>query len=350
MASRTFPEAFSTTVLVSGGTGFVATHLILQLLTAGYKVRTTARNISSSSSLLQALQKAKLAPEVLSHLSFFETDLTKDEGWTRAIQGCTYIHHVASPFPAGVPKTDDELILPAREGTLRVLRAAREAGVKRVIMTSSFAAIGYGPPPQSEPFTETSWSDLSSKPALPAYHKSKTLAERAAWDFISSHDSETEAQGKQNLELTVLNPVGIFGPILSAKVNSSVQIIQNLLDGSMPACPQIYFGIVDVRDLAALHICAMLDPAAKNERFIAVSDAGAVSLISIARMIREGRPDGNLATKVPTKEDMGTLVPLLGDVKNASNEKAKSVLGWKPRTIEETILDTVDSLVKFGGV
>ncbi|PVH88648.1 NAD(P)-binding protein [Cadophora sp. DSE1049] len=314
-------------VVVWRGTGFVATHLILQLLTAGYKVRTTLRTISSSSSLLQILKEAGLSPETISHLSFFKADLTKDESWTEAIQGCTHIHH-------------------------------------HVIMTSSFAAIGYGHPPQSEPFTETSWSDLTSKPALPAYHRSKTLAERAGWDFTSSLDSEPEVEGKPNLELTVLNPVGIFGPILSEQVNSSVQIIQKLLDGSIPACPQIKFGIVDVRDFAALYILAMLDPTARNERFIAANDAGAVSMIGIARIIRDGRSEGNLTEKVPTRQlwnwivwfaglfvkEMGAMVPPLGEVKNASNGKAKSVLGWKPRNIKDTMFETVDSLVKFGVV
>ncbi|KAH7409169.1 hypothetical protein BKA64DRAFT_732067 [Cadophora sp. MPI-SDFR-AT-0126] len=361
MSLKSVSEASKTSVLVTGGSGFVATHLILQLLTSEYQVRTTLRTISSSSSLLQILKEADLSPETLSRLSFFEADLTKDKGWAEAVQGCTYIHHVASPFPAGAPRTDDELIIPAREGTLRILRAARDSGVKRVIMTSSFAAIGYGHPPQAEPFTETSWSDLTSEPVLPAYHRSKTLAERAAWDFISSLGFEPGVGGKAKLELTVVNPVGIFGPILSAKVNSSVQIIQKLLDGSIPACPRISFGIVDVRDLAALHILAMLDPTAGNERFIAVNDAGAVSMLGIARIIKNGRSEGKAVAKVPTRElwnwvikllglfvkEIGIMVPLLGDVKNASNEKAKGVLGWKPRTLEETVLDTVDSLVKF---
>lgn len=333
------------TVLVTGGSGYVASHLILKLLQDGYTVRTTIRSLSKEEQVRSALQKAG---EVhMNRLTFHPADLTQDKGWVEAIQGCSYIHHVASPFPGQAPKDENELIIPAREGTIRVLKAAREAGVKRLIFTSSFATIGYGSGDQKEPYTENHWSVLDG---LPAYHKSKTLAEKAAWDFI-----ETEGG---DLELSVINPVGIFGPLLSDSISSSIDLIKKLMDGSVARCPQTYFNIVDVRDLADLHIRAMLDPAARNERFIASSDGKPLALIEVARIISEGRP--KKAQKVPTGEMPSWIVrfaalfspaarqvvPFLGVIRLLDNGKAKKVLGWTPRAMEDTILDTVDSLVE----
>jgi nucleoside-diphosphate-sugar epimerase len=240
--------------------------------------------------------------------------------------------------------------VPARDGALRVLRAARDAGIKRMVLTSSFAAVGYGQSTQKEAFTEENWSILDGRIPVPAYHKSKTIAERAAWDFVKRESG--------NLELAVVNPVGIFGPVLGADFSSSIQIFKKLMDGSVVGCPQISFGVVDVRDLADLHIRAMLDPAAKNERFIGANDDGPVSMLDIAKTIKKNRPEK--ANKVPTKQlpnwlvrtigffepSVRQLVPQLGDVKNCSNEKAKAVLGWTPRSTAETIRDTVDSLVE----
>lgn len=340
----------STTVLVTGGSGFMGAHLILQLLAAGYIVRTTIRNLSRENEIRKWLLDAGAAGT--DRLSFFAADLTKDDGWPRAIRGCTFVHHVASPFPSGTPKDENELILPAREGTLRVLSAAQKEGVKRVILTSSFAAIGYGHHSRSkkEPFTEKDWSNLDDSVA--AYHKSKTIAEKAAWQFIKDQGA--------GLELTVINPVGIFGPILSSDYSSSIDIVKRLMDGSIPGCPQLYFGTVDVRDLADLHIRAMTDPAANGQRFIAVNDGGPISILDIAKIIKKNRPEK--AAKVPTKQLPNLLIHVmalfsptargissqLGDIKIAENKKAKSILGWKPRSAEETMLDTADSLVAFG--
>lgn len=335
-------------VLVTGGSGFVASHLILQLLAAGYAVRTTVRNLEKGEEARKSLRDAGTA--ALDRLSFLVADLTKDEGWAQAVESCTYVHHVASPFPPGIPKSEDELIVPARDGTIRVLRAARDAGVKRVMMTSSFAAIGYGHAAQEEAFTEMDWSVIDGKIPVPPYHKSKTVAERAAWEFIRNEGGK--------LELVVINPVGIFGPVFSANFSSSIQIITKLMDGSVPACPQISFGVVDVRDLAKLHISAMLDPAARNERFIVVNNDGPVSMLDIAKIIRKERPEK--AHKVPNKQlpnwlvrtvgffdpSIQQIVPQLGDIKRCSNEKAKEVLGWTPKSTEETVLATVDSLAK----
>ncbi|EHK17314.1 uncharacterized protein TRIVIDRAFT_42497 [Trichoderma virens Gv29-8] len=333
------------TVLVTGGSGYVASHLILKLLQDGYTIRTTLRSLSKEQQVRSTLQNAGAVH--MDRLSFHAADLTHDKGWEEAVQGCSYVHHVASPFPGHTPKDENELIIPAREGTLRVLKAARDARVKRVVFTSSFATIGYGDKDRQGPYTENDWSVLDG---LPAYHKSKTLAEKAAWDFI-------EAEGG-GLELSVVNPVGIFGPVLSNDMSSSIDLVVKLMDGSIPKCPRTYFNIVDVRDLADLHIRAMLDPAAKGGRFIASSDGKPLALFDVARIISQGRPEK--ARKVPTGE-MPTwivrlaaifsptarqAVPFLDVIRSLNNEKPKKVLGWTPRAAQDTILDTVDSLVE----
>ena len=222
-------------------------------------------------------------------LSFYAADLESDAGWREAVAGCDYVLHVASPFPAAVPKHEDELIVPAREGALRVLRAARDAGVKRVVLTSSFAAVGYGHAPQSAPFTETNWTNPAGRD-VSAYVKSKTLAERAAWDFIAKEDGA--------LELSVVNPVGVFGPVLGPDYSTSILIVQRLMDGAMPGCPQLVFGIVDVRDVADLHLRAMTNPAAKGERFLAVA-GDFMSIRDIALVLKERM--GAAGRRVPTR-------------------------------------------------
>lgn len=193
-------------------------------------------------------------------LSFVAADLLSDVNWSTAVAGCDYVMHVASPFPATMPANEDDLIVPAREGTLRVLRAARDAGVKRVVLTSSFVAVGYGQTYRTEPYTEADWTNVDGDVA--AYGKSKTLAERAAWDFIAREGGA--------LELAVVNPVGIFGPALGKDLSTSIEIVKRMMDGALPGLPNLAFGIVDVRDLADLHLRAMVDPAASGERFLAV--------------------------------------------------------------------------------
>ena len=199
-------------ILVTGGSGFIASHLILQLLHKGYTVRTTVRNLASETSVRKNLETAGAPSDTSLILSFIAADLSRDDGWVEAVQGCTCVYHVASPFPLELPKHEDDLIVPAREGTLRVLRAARDAGVKRVVLTSSFAAVGYGwPSTRTEIFTEEDWSvtDGSSGIKLTPYQKSKAVAERAAWEFL-------EKEGG-SLELAVVNPVGVFGPVLGKR-------------------------------------------------------------------------------------------------------------------------------------
>ncbi len=202
--------------------------------------------------------------------------ISRDKGWAEAVSGCRFVLHVASPFPASAPAHEDDLIIPAREGALRVLRAGRDAGVERVVLTSFFAAIGYGHKPQDAPFDEASWTNIDA-PGVSAYAKSKTLAERAAWDFIKREGG--------NLELSVINPVGIFGPTFGPDYSTSILIVKRLLDGAVPVCTRIGFGVVDVRDVANLHIHAMTSPIAKGQRFLAVAGQS-VSLLDVAGILK----------------------------------------------------------------
>ncbi len=334
-------------VLVTGGSGFVGAHCILQLLTAGYRVRTTVRDLTRETVVRAMLKTGGAEPD--GALTFASADLMSDAWWADAAAGCNFVLHVASPLPAYVPKHEDELIVPAREGTLRVLRAARDAGVKRVVMTSSFAAIGYGKAPLDRPFNEEDWTDPTAK-GLTAYTKSKTLAERAAWEFMTREGGA--------LELATVNPVVVFGPVLGSDYSTSIQVVQRLLDGSMPGCPRLMFGVVDVRDVADLHLRAMTDKAAKGERFLATGD-GFMSMREIALALKARM--GNVAKGVSTRElpdwllrgaaifspVIRQIVPELGKVKNASNEKARRVLGWTPRSNEEAVIATGESLLRL---
>src|ERR1700720_2022461 len=227
------------TILVTGGSGFIGSHCILQLLAAGHRVRTTVRSLKREEYVRALLKQGGAEPG--DRLSFFAADLESDAGWPRAVAGCEYVLHVASPLPSSVPKNEAALIIPAREGTLRVLRASRDAGVKRVVLTSSFAAIGYGRKERQAPFTEKDWTDLSGEVVAP-YAKSKTLAERAAWDFVAKEGGQ--------LELSVVNPVAVFGPVLGADYSASILLVERLMGGAMPGVPHLYFGVVDVRDVA----------------------------------------------------------------------------------------------------
>lgn len=336
------------TVLVTGGSGFVASHCILKLLSAGHAVRTTLRSLRREGEVRSMLKVGGAEPGEL--LSFFATDLERDAGWTEALAGCDYVLHVASPFPAAVPTHEDDIIVPAREGTLRVLRAAREAGVKRAVLTSSFAAIGYGHEQQGMPFEENSWTELDV-PGLAPYVKSKTLAERAAWAFIAEEGG--------GLELAVINPVAVFGPALGADFSTSILLLQRLMDGAIPGCPRLYFGVVDVRDVADLHVSAMTHPAAKGERFLAVAgECMSIRDIALTLKRRMGASAGRVHTfqlpdwlvRIAAVFDpmARQILPELGKVKNASNAKAKRMLGWAPRSNEESIVATAESLVRLG--
>jgi nucleoside-diphosphate-sugar epimerase len=336
------------TVLVTGGSGFLGSHVILQLLRADYDVRTTVRSLNRESQVRARFNDAGV--DFGGRLAFFAADLERDEGWAAAVSGCDFVIHVASPIPAAAPEHEDELIRPARDGALRVLKAARAAKVRRVVLTSSCGAIYYGHPPQAAPFDVTTWTNTSGE--MSAYVRSKAIAERAAWDFMAAEGG--------TLELSVVNPTGIFGPVLGADVSSSIELVTRLLKG-MPGCPRLFFGVVDVRDVADLHLRAMTDPAANGERFIA-SSGDLMSMFDIARVLKARL--GDTARKVPTRElpnwlvrvasrfdpKLRPLVPLLDSTRRATSAKAQRLLGWRPRSPEEALIATAQSLIRFGVV
>ena len=334
-------------VVVTGGSGFLGAHCILALLKQGFRVRTTVRSRAREADVLAMLRVGGAEPG--DALSFAIADLMSDKGWSEAMAGCAYVLHVASPFPPGVPKHEDELIIPARQGALRVLRAARDAGVRRVVLTSSFAAIGYGKMPlNGQPFTEENWTDPTAR--VSAYVKSKTLAERAAWDFIASEGGA--------LELAVVNPVGIFGPVFGPDHSTSTEFVQRMLNGGLPGLPRLSFGVVDARDVADLHVRAMTNPAAKGERFLAVA-GDFMTVREIAQTLKARL--GDAAARVTTRQlpdwlvrivglfnpEAAQLVTELGKVKNATNAKAVRMLGWAPRPREDALVATGESLIRL---
>jgi dihydroflavonol-4-reductase len=335
-------------VLVTGGSGFVGGHVILQLLEAGHEVRTSVRSLAKEQAVRDTLAQAGATN--LDQLSFVAADLEKDDRWAEAVTGCDYVQHVASPFPLAQPKDENDLIRPAVDGTLRVLRAARDAGVKRVVLTSSFAAIGYGHGDQAAAYTEADWTNVDG-PAVQPYMKSKTLAERAAWDFV-----EREGNG---LELAVVNPVGIFGPVLNEDLSTSIEIIKRMLEGGLPGAPRLYFGVVDVRDVAGMQVRAMTAPEAKGERFLAVA-GDPVSIYDMSVILQQGM--GEKAAKAKLRQIPDWLMrimalfnplareagPRLGIRAAASNTKARELLGWQFRSNEEAIVASGESLVRLG--
>lgn len=319
----------SKTVLVTGGNGYVGTQLIAALLRAGSPVRATVRSTAYEAELRAAVRRGDADD---AGLEIVAADLTADDGWPAAMAGCEEVHHVASPIPAAQPENPDELIVPAREGTLRVLRAARDAGARRVVLTSSFAAIGYTPKPGAE-FTEDDWTDPNT-PGLAPYPRSKAIAERAAWDLMERDGGDTE--------LVVVNPTFILGPALTTDLRSSMGLIKAMLDGTMSVAPRHRFGVADVRDVADLHIRAMAAPEAAGNRFLAVADGPTLSFLEVADILR--RRLGPLAARVPTLEAPGDDLPR----PIIHNDRARKELGWRPRAAETTIVETAESLRDLG--
>lgn len=336
------------TVLVTGGTGFVAAQCILALLHQGYRVRTTLRSLASQASVLETLQTGGSTPG--DQLEFVEADLTSDKNWDAALHGCTYVLHVASPVSFATPADESAHLKPAVEGTLRVLKAARDAGVKRVVLTSSFGAVGFSHTDRTTETTEADWTDPQLK-GLSTYEKSKGLAERAAWKFIQQEGGA--------LELTVINPVAILGPSLGRHTSGSFDIVKHLLDGSLKAVPNIPLNVVDVRDVADLHVRAMTHPAANGQRFIASAD-GQISMPEIARLLQQKLP--HVAGKVSSRPvpdwvlrfaslfnaQAKTGAMFLNVNRRVSTAKAKQLLGWQPlATSEQAILAAAESLVRY---
>jgi nucleoside-diphosphate-sugar epimerase len=316
-----------TTTLVTGGTGYLATRLIADLLDGGTEVRTTVRSLDRADEVRSAVRRAGVDD---SGLSFVAASLTDDEGWVPALAGIEDVYHVASPMIQST--IADEVVVPARDGSLRVLRAARDAGARRVVLTSSFAAIGYSPKPVRD-YDESDWTDPAT-PGLPAYPLSKVVAERAAWDFIEREGADTE--------LVVVNPTWVAGPTLTDSARSSLQFFAGLLDGTIPAVPRQRFGIADVRDVSAAHIAAMSKQEAAGKRYLVLADGPTMTYLDVARVLRERL--GALGSRVTTEELPGDEpTPLV-----IHNERAKSELGFQPRPAEETIIETAESLRELG--
>jgi dihydroflavonol-4-reductase len=333
------------TVLVTGGSGFIASYCIITLLNNGYRVKATLRSLKKADLVKQMLKEGGITS--FDDLSFAEADLQNESSWEKAVEGCQYVIHVASPTPHTDARTEDDFVIPAKNGVLFVLKAAKQAGVKRVVLTSAFGAVGFGTS-KATPYTEEDWTVLND--SVFPYQKSKTISEKAAWDFIKNEGA--------GMELAVVNPTGVLGPVLADDFSHSIQNIKQMLNGNMKACPKIVSGYVDVRDVADLHYKAMTLPQANGQRFIAVAGGG-YSLLDIADVLRKNL--GGKATRVPSKElpnwfikllaifnpKLKAVEPYLGMVKKASSEKAIIMLGWKPRPVEEAALATANSLIKM---
>jgi len=331
------------TVLVTGGSGYIAGFLIRQLVENGWTVNTTVRNL-------------KREPEVRgwlnvdnTRLRFFAADLESDAGWADAMAGCSHVAHVASPFPLDVPKHADELVVPAREGALRALRFAKGAGVRRFVLTSSMAAIAYGHGNGGGVYSEADWTNLDNPDVMP-YPRSKTVAERAARDWA-------RAEGG-TMEFASINPAAVFGPLLSDDLSTSIELVKQLLEGKVPMCPDIGFGIIDVRDVADLHYRALTAPDIRDERY--VCSGPFLKMIDVANILTANL--GDKARKVPTRKmpdwllklfalvrpELKQLVAELGNVRGGDSSHAMQTLGWTMRTPEEAILATANSLIERG--
>lgn len=340
----------SKTVLVTGASGFIAQQLIVNLLAQGHAVRGTVRSKSKGETLRTALAKHT---DRASEIELVEADLESDRGWPEAVAGVDVIQHLASPFPMAAPKNPDDLIRPARDGALRVLRAAKAAGANRVIMTSSCAAIAYGWGDRlPEVLTEKDWSDPNNTSDCPPYMQSKTLAERAAWDYVNG-----EGRG---IALTTINPVAVFGPILSAQVKTSVGIVAQIMTGKYPALPNAGIQVVDVRDVSAAHIAAMDDPSTTSERYILADKF--YWLRDFADVLREAFPSH--ASKIPTRAlpdflvrflaifngDMKTIATELGRRRFSSSDKVRKLLGRELIPGDDAIRASAETLIQYGAV
>jgi dihydroflavonol-4-reductase len=340
----------SNTVLVSGAGGFIAMHCILQLLEQGYTVRGTLRNLSREAQLRKTLAEYVDADQ---RLEFVKADLLKDDDWQTALRGCDYVLHVASPFPAEAPKDENDLILPAKQGTLNVLRAAAAVGdVKRVVLTSSLAAVFEGNGPGRRSFDESNWSRLDGK--IDAYAKSKTLAERAAWEFMEN------LKGTNRLELTVINPSFVIGPYLGGDLTTSGQLIAKLMTLNVPGIPRLHWLIVDVRDVAAAHIAAMTTPAAAGQRFCCTAHACWTRDISLIlerhfatrgyRIATREVPDLVLRLVAVFDKTVRLSVDLLGKEYTVSTTRIEKTLGWQPHSLEDSVIAMAENMIQKGVV
>lgn len=335
-------------ILVTGGSGFLALHIINQLLKQNFTVKTTVRSQKSFDNVLATL-KANHTPN-LDQLSYVKADLSNDDNWDKAMQDCEYVLSVASPVFFEIPKNEDQAIRPAVDGIRRILMAAEKANVKKVVMTSNFGAVGFSKPAgPGQITTEDDWTNVN-EPGLSIYEKSKLIAEKTAWEYVDQHPNGPV--------LTTINPVAMFGPSLNNHVSGSLDLLINLLNGSMKRMPNLPLNLVDVRDVVELHIKAMLTPNADGQRFIATAD-GQISMPQIANILKKQRPQ--ISQKVSIKLLPNWLINLMAPFskqakegklminmnRNVSNEKAKRILDWQPRdNNEKLVLISTDNLVK----
>ncbi len=341
-------KAGGETVLVTGGSGYIGGWCVAALLQQGYVVRATVRDLGKAAA---ARDRIASVVDPGNRLSFHAATLTDDAGWDAAAEGADFMLHVASPLGVPEPRDAQELIVPARDGALRALKAAVKGGVKRAVMTSSVAATSpdsRGPDGVSD---ETVWTDPADLGAG-AYARSKVIAERAAWDFVAEHGGA--------MTLATINPALVLGPILGADFSDSVQVVQRLLSGKIPGLPRLGFNIVDVRDVADLHLRAMTEPQAAGERFIAAGEFAWMA--DLAALLRARL--GGQASKVPTARapdivlrlaalfdrDLRAVTPGLGRRRDFTAAKAQRLLGWRPRPLEDTVLDCARSLIAHGAV
>ena len=332
------------TVLVTGGTGFIGLHCLQQLLDKGYKVRTTIRSESRKQEVLEAMKKHSSNCE---NLEFYIADLLKDDGWKEAVEGSKYVLHVASPFFLGEPENEDVFIKPAVEGTLRVLKACADADVQKVVLTSSFAAVGYGHPREKEVYTEEDWSSVDGE--ISAYAKSKTLAEKAAWEFVENLEES------KKFDLTVINPVAVTGPMLTSDIGSSNDFLLKLISGSMPACPKIHMGYIDVRDVAKAHIFSMTEEKTNGERIIVSENE--MFFAEVGKTLNEAG-----FKKSPTKElpnflvkimsffvgELKTLLSALDRKGDIDKTKAERFFNWEYISTEQSVTETAQQLQDMG--
>jgi dihydroflavonol-4-reductase len=334
------------TVLVTGGSGFLGGWCLVEALRRGYRARTTVRDLSREA---QVRANVGSQADIGERLEVFAADLTGEEGWAEAVDGCDYVLHVASPFPPAQPKDPEELIVPARDGTLRVLRASLAAGAKRIVVTSSVAAVrnaGADAKPADRELTEEDWTDPDN-PHLTPYTRSKTIAERAAWDYMRE-------QGAADRLVTV-QPGAIIGPVLGKDRSYSLQAVERMLTGRMPGLPRLGFSFIDVRDVAALEVAAMTAPDAAGQRLIAADSF--LWLSDVARILREQL--GADARKVPRRRvpdfvvrmlarfdpEIRSVVGELGQKTTYSTENARRRVGWTPRPVEQSVVDCARSLL-----
>lgn len=335
-------------VLVTGASGFIGTHCVLQLLEQGYRVRGTLRKLDREKYLREVFSQHAQATD---NLEFVQTDLLKDDGWAEAVSGCEYVLHVASPFPGEMPENENDLIRPAVDGTLRVLGAASRANVKRVVLTSSVAAIQGGHGEIMRDFDENDWSDLGGE--IDAYAKSKTLAEQAAWKYVRNQESN------QPFELTVINPSNVMGPLLDgADLGTSATTIKDFLSGAYPGTARISLFLVDVRDVAAAHLAAMINPRADGNRYICASEF--IWLTDVAKLLNKNFakrgykvstlqfPDWFVKFYAFFDKSIKGEVPNLGKESRVSNQKIKDELGIQFRGAEEAVTSMAESLIQLG--